>query len=796
IRTDEKVFAELNKRYSDKNNSAEIVADKTGDVITPKAIRNYFAKGNGNSTQPDQKGSPSIRSNNLNALCKALLGIDYEEALDTYSFEISNDDTEALKEYKERIQRKCGQVCVLDMNHPIQLQEIYTEAHFLGSPRRRAEMQVIKVFQRSFRKTEDDYTEFQKASDVVAKNERLMILGLPGAGKSTFLKQLALYHLDKPLDGQYVIPIYLQLRTISSIKYESVYQALEKEFEDYIPRLYKQLNNILKDGQLLILFDGLDEVSSQEFDFVYSGIEELLDKYPNNRFIITCRTKSFSEYKFASFTDVELAQFSKWQIETMANRWFDSRRIELPDGSLLSGGSFLEDLYNNKAIVELAANPLILTYLLYNYEQKVGSMPRRKIIVFKQVVKIICERWDNTRRIKRRDAQEIKEINYLDDELIVQLLSFIAYQGFKEFPRKIEWSSYELCEQIRDFLDRVLEESIHPEQVLLAIEANNGLMFEDGEDRYIFRTLGLQEYFVANYLVEARQESIVQDAIEDKLFKASWSEIFPLIADRMTNSDTFLAAVDRKIKRHARNNTILTTYLTWLNETVKLLLGDSFSSAWVSLIALIDLDTSLYTRRLTRGDEVNRNPFFDLQLGIQQFNRAREKITFNTSRNAIALWLVIIEALVDEHILRLAQEIDELEILVAFREIPAYLKELLEINENTTIEGEIDRVIEEATALGDATVLQQLILRKENLPLDSVDGNDWKLWLKSFNEFMLEQFNIGQKKDFSAADYKQLEDHIYANNLLLRCVNDSSYTATRNLRHKLVENLLTLEPVA
>ena len=793
LKTNDRVFAALNEEYLRDRWSAELLSKETGGEISPKGIRNYFLKGEGKSSQPDQKGTPNIRSSNLDALCKALLGMSYQEALDKYSFDLSNPSN--LKTYREWLKGKCSDISVLDMNQPIRLEEIYTEAHFLSSPRRRAELEIAEAFSKSYRKSEDEQKFFLKAADVVTKNRKLMILGLPGAGKSTFLKRLALYHLDTPLGDENVLPVYLRLRTVSSKRFESLLAAIHKECSEHIPQLASKVEDILKEGKLLILLDGLDEVSSKEFDFVYKGIEEILNRYPNNRFIITCRTKSFSEYKFNSFVDVELAQFSTKQIELMSMRWFESREIELPDGSFLSGENFLEDLKNNPSVFELASNPLILTYLLYNYEQNVGSMPKRKITVFKQVVKIICARWDNTRRIKRRDLQEIEELNYLDEELLIQLLSYVAFQGFRALPRKIEWSSYEICELIRDFLERVLDVPVVPDKVLLAIEATNGLIFEDGTDRYIFRTLGLQEFFVANYIVEQRSDQLIQDAIEDKLLKRSWSEIFPLTADRMTNSDSFLQAIDKKIKRHASNDSVLISYLSWLNKTVDALLEESASSAWVALTALIDLDTALYTRRLTKGDSVNRTPFFDLELGIQRFNHARDKTTDNTSKNAIALWLVIIDALAGEKIIQLSKDISEADVLLTLREIPNYLKEILEISEATTIEGELERVIAEAAVLGDSSILHKLESYRESLPSNSNSLKQWKDWDQSFNEFMLEDFNLGHKVEFSDQDYKRLEDHIYANNLLLRCINDSRYTSTISLRIHLVENLLCLEPI-
>ncbi|MBE9063185.1 NACHT domain-containing NTPase [cf. Phormidesmis sp. LEGE 11477] len=795
VKTDERVFSVLLKEYSRKNRTAESISSSLDGQLSPKAIRNYFARGVGKLDR-DQKDAPTVRSATLEALCMSLLGMTYEEAAARHSIDLS--DKSQLQEYRRLLEHNCGNICVLDMQKPIQLEEIYTAARFLDSPRSRAERETAEVFAESYSeritsysKSEDRRKNFLKAEDVIAENRRLMILGLPGAGKSTFLKHLALYHFDNPLQGEIVLPIYVKLRSISSLKFDNILSAMKKYFANYIPSLTGKVSQLLEDGKLLILLDGLDEVSKEAFDFVYKGIDELVCRYPDNRFVITCRTKSFSSYKFSSFCDVELSGFSKSQVESMAMKWFQTREVVLPNGSHLTGTSFLDDLYKNTSISELASNPLILTYLLYNYEHNVGLLPKRKIVVFNQVVRIFCQRWDNTRQIKRRDLQEVESINYLDEELLVQLLSYIAYKGFSSTPWKVEWSRLEITELISEFLSRVVDEKIMSNEVLLAIEANNGFIFEDGNNTYVFRALGLQEFFAASYIVEQRSQSLLQTSIEKQLLEPHWAEVFPLISDRLTNSDDFLRALHESIHNHQKGKPRLIKYLEWLNDTVDNLLEESASSSWVALTALIDLDTALYTRRLTKSDNVNRSQFFELVLGLQKFNINRKKVTENTSKNAIALWLVIVDALANEVIIELSEEKLESQKLLTLEEVPLYLKEILEISDKTTLKGELATVLKEAEALGDPDLRDKIETLSKTLPSDSRDLRLWKKWTKSLDNVMLEDFNIGHRVDFSQEDYQELVDHVYAHNLLLRCINESKYTSTIHLRTELVENFLS-----
>ncbi|MGD1905903.1 MAG: NACHT domain-containing protein [Leptolyngbyaceae cyanobacterium] len=805
IFTDAKVFQALLDAYRNSQGAEYIEKEiqKGNGVLSSRSIREYFNKGLGKG-DAYQQGRPRMRSDNLDYLCQVLLKISYKEAESFYSVALS--DRTVLQKYREHLERKCGNICVLDMNQNIELAKIYTEARFLESPRSRAERETAATFHEMdaafsrgyqppdpYRLAEDGEQVFQDADRVVAENSKLMILGLPGAGKSTFLKHLALRYLDASLGEQDILPLYIELRAISRRNYTSLMDAIRQEFVDYMPVLESKIEMLLEKGQLLILLDALDEVSAQTFDFVVHGIDEITTKYPDNRFVITCRTKSFTEYKFSSFVDVELAGFSRKEISSMAHRWFEARQIELSDGELLTGSRFMEDLDDKPSLAELARNPLILTYLLYNYEQNMASMPRRKITVFNQVVEIFRHRWDNTRLIKRRDLQEdVTEISYLDEELLVRLLSHIAYEGFIGAPRKVAWSRFEIEDLIRDFLKRVVDEKINPDKILLAIEANNGFIFEDSTDIFVFRSLALQEYFAALHIVEQRSDILLGKVIENHLYDRYWSEVFPLITDRLNNSDDFLRAVDTQIKSDAANSSVMVKYLNWLNEMTSALLEEDASSSWAALIALLDLDTALYTRRLTKKDDnVNRIPFLDLELGIQQFNVVRQKTTDKTPKLIIALRLVIIDALANEEMAKLSVEnSSDVKDLLPLQEIPKYVKEILVISERTSLAQQLKRVTDKASETQSSEISSALKKLQENVPIGSTSLETWKSWIADLNDFMKEKFNIGYKDPFSANAYQSLEDHVYAYGELLRCINESTYTSSISLRKELVESIL------
>ena len=76
---------------------------------------------------------------------------------------------------------RCGTVRMLEMTQPIRLSKIYTDTNAIQDP-------IEKLFQT----TESLDSDTVPALDVVKEKIRLILLGKPGSGKTTFLKYLAI----------------------------------------------------------------------------------------------------------------------------------------------------------------------------------------------------------------------------------------------------------------------------------------------------------------------------------------------------------------------------------------------------------------------------------------------------------------------------------------------------------------------------------------------------------------------------------------------------------------------------
>jgi predicted NACHT family NTPase len=225
------------------------------------------------------------------------------------------------------IEERCGTMRVLDMTHPIGLDDIYTNVNILEKITGR--IRVASIEELSKNVSADDFDRFSLGAvsekrvpglEAVAKYSKLMILGKPGAGKTTFLKHLALLCM-KGRFQENRIPLFITLKDFAEAPNQpNLFSYLNQIFikRGVITKKKGGINpveQLLEQGKLLVLLDGLDEVRETDSTRVLKQIQDFTIDYPVNQFVITCRIAS-REYTFQQFTEVEVADFNLEQIES------------------------------------------------------------------------------------------------------------------------------------------------------------------------------------------------------------------------------------------------------------------------------------------------------------------------------------------------------------------------------------------------------------------------------------------------------------------------------------------------
>ncbi|MBE8998461.1 NACHT domain-containing protein [Nostoc sp. LEGE 12447] len=415
---------------------------------------------------------------------------DVDDSIDTLVQEIR-------KQIKPYIKEKCGTMRVLDMPKPIELtgkQGIYTNVNILEAITGRRRLKVAELMQSC------DHDNFERLGlsgvkqkrvsglEVVQRHSKLMVLGKPGAGKTTFLKYLAMQCIEGKFQANRV-PLFITLKDFAeAAKKPDILKFIVQLLSSYGgTHASATVEKLLKQGKTLVLLDGLDEVREEDTKRVLREIREFSDLFHTNQFVITCRIAA-KEYTYQSFTEVEMADFDEKQIAIFAQNWF-----QLTDP--VKSKRFIEKLKENKPIQELASSPLLLTLLCLVFGDS-GDFPANRSELYQEGLDVLLKKWDAKRNIEREQVYKNLSLKRKED-----LLSQI---GLTTFEQKDYFFKQKTAEAyIADFIRNIRNADTEPEvlkldseAVLKSIEAQHGLLVERAKGIYSFSHLTFHEIVI------------------------------------------------------------------------------------------------------------------------------------------------------------------------------------------------------------------------------------------------------------------------------------------------------------
>jgi predicted NACHT family NTPase len=705
-----------------------------------------------------------------------------------------------------KIQHLSSMMRVLDMSQPIDLNRIYTRVNILEKIRGRQRRALSDLLENLPSQNSDRLNlgnvqeERVPGLKAVERFQKLIILGKPGAGKTTFLRYLAMQCIEEQcIEKQFLkqqcieeqciekrrlkqfVPIFITLRDFAEAPGQPDLLA-------YIESLFQVntsvIQSILNEGRALILLDGLDEVRETHKISVKKRIENFIKHsyFYKNKFIITCRL-AVTEYNFENFTEVEIADFEDEQITYFVKGWFDSENDQKQADRFLQKLNYKE----NKPIRELATNPLLLTLLCFVFGDS-GSFPTHRSELYKDGLDVLLRKWDAKRYIER--AQIYKNLSSKHKE---NLLSQIAYSTFTtgNYVFKQEKAEDEITNYIQKLPSNDQNESeVDSGAVLKSIEAQHGLLVERAKKIYSFSHLTFHEYFTARHIVANCDPNSIDSpmlkGLMDRLTNQAWREVFLLTSEMLVRSDSLLQLMKAQIDGLLAEDRELQEFLQWVDEKSKflsVLVGDTYNLAAIRACYLdfdiaLDLDRTLgwvlnpdFTRAFTCASFLARAD----RCEVTDIFRDKNNELPNLSRSSAlepALAVTFARAEVIEQLLekvgdsKLGQELKKL-----YEDLPSELKNNEDINEEILS----NWWKESGKDWGDR-------LRKIVVPYHSLGGS-WR-----YEKLNDEPQNL-QVKAFSNQQRNLLNQYYHANLLLVVCLK-SDCCVDKGVRQEIEDTLL------
>ncbi|MEM7374397.1 MAG: NACHT domain-containing protein [Bacteroidota bacterium] len=326
----------------------------------------------------------------------------------------------------------------------------------------------------------------------------LVILGQPGAGKTTTMKKLIqdVLRLTVHQHGHtFDFPIVIRLRELNAFSVENHTHILfkkildicgikEKQIKDSSNQLVVGICKLLEELNILLILDGFDELKHELKEPVLEGISILALSLTTTRFILTSRTGDYYR-EIPKTTVFEICPLNEDQIQFFVQKWL---------GSEADANTMLKQI-SDSPFKDTMIRPLTLAHLCALFE-RYHRIPAKPKSIYKKTINLLLEEWDLQKSISRKSRY-----GQFDVDRKFDFLSHLAYQLSTEYRKMIFDSNI-----LKDVYRRICQEYSLPDQdtqvVVDELENHNGIFIQSGYDSYEFAHKSFQEYLAAEYIVK------------------------------------------------------------------------------------------------------------------------------------------------------------------------------------------------------------------------------------------------------------------------------------------------------
>lgn len=346
-------------------------------------------------------------------------------------------------------------------------------------------------------------------SRYLIQNNKSILVGAPGTGKSTIIKYIAYLAASSNLsriglECNY-LPIIVPLNGF--IKFNDSFMEyifnISKEKDTEQNELRSFLINRLSEGNVLLLLDGLSDLPFSKQEQLLDEISKITGFNPNNRIVITTRTL-YTSYKLDNFSTGFIKEFSIEQIESYSSNVFKVIYSN-DDLSMKHSLKFVNAIMRNPKIYELSRNPLFLSILVLLFTEE-KELPHNRIELFNIYVE------DMIASVGFED--DVK--NNFSKDGIIRILSFVAYNMVRNSSTSSFVSETILKGYIKNYFMKKMGQdnwdAINKNQVFFdqVIKRLGVFKYDERVLGYTWEQYSVREYLAALYICFDLEEYIDQ----------------------------------------------------------------------------------------------------------------------------------------------------------------------------------------------------------------------------------------------------------------------------------------------
>lgn len=399
---------------------------------------------------------------------------------------------------------------------------------------------------------------------------KLILEGGPGQGKSTITQMAVQIYRQQILDRHDMapekrwpppeklrLPFRIELRRLAEWLSSNPHGSVE----EYLALMIKQdsggievgvddIHTAVEKSPVLLIFDGLDEIGSDELrDAVLKIIMECIDRFETGlqtdlRVVITTRPPALAGRRenLLDFEQLALAPMERHRIEEYVARWLSVQIREDEERERIQQS--FERRQDEPHVEALARNPMQLSVLLQFIRLKGEAFPDRRAELYRDYFQIVID----------RDVEKSPELRK-NRGVIEALHAFLGYkihaftevnQADRALDRK------RLLIMVEEWLECQGQEPRMAQQFFKLGEERFGLIVaskgEGKETRYGYEVQPIQEYFAAAFISNQIPASSAHEVFEAMIHRPYWREVALFLAGlRRPNEKADLVARAKKV---------------------------------------------------------------------------------------------------------------------------------------------------------------------------------------------------------------------------------------------------------
>lgn len=376
----------------------------------------------------------------------------------------------------------------------------------------------------SEREYEDTHVEL---SSILGKHKVFWITGEAGSGKTTFVQWLTTHGIsDENNSLQGLVPVFVKLRNCS-FPFD-LEEYIQKELKLECPNGW--VKQLLEYDKLLLLLDGLDEISPYDRNDIYSYVEDLNDEIKTKSKIVITARPYVDDVLEIDHGNYKILRMNSKNIEKFVYYWHRTIINNDEEGEC-KARTLIDNIKKSSSLKSIAGTPLLCAMICALNHVSNETIPTNKNELYEKCCQMLIEDRDKERRIEVYN-EELNKLDYTKKTILLSEISLFMLKC-----EKVEIEKNDVVSYIKEYIENstiICSGSIKENPLLLIdyLIQRTGIIREPAREKidYIHKTF--MEYLGAKAIVR----KMAWDLINKNLVNPFWKETIIMSFNQMNQS--------------------------------------------------------------------------------------------------------------------------------------------------------------------------------------------------------------------------------------------------------------------